>query len=478
MVLSAADEDPVTRAVRLLISDRTKASVACSQCGNGALPLCKEGRLGNWASWERNSNVSAMFIRADCAQISLHAEEIVALVVSHGAVVLSAQQVITAGLEHDMHSGGFERPLISLSTHLCLNCASPGRSARLLMTAKSFVETEEQYMDTKLRELALDDARVRIHCACGESINSGTLLPPPRKKAQDPLDTLTARKVPTPKAYALGLLPDKTCLDARNVDKHGQLLYFSRNTGKKTEVGILVWVVDQRLPVTITQDVTELFEPRQAQYDLTALNCKCHTHNTTFPTACGLCANPINKPQDATTTEFISGPVHCNCAQKCIGCGTPVARLGPRPEEAMDAEMRISLPALCYRCASGDTATKVVTEPTRAVLEEPKPKEKPGKASEEMLRETALAKLKRKAGPAGGGGKYKERWIGDQTEGLWPGDQGIYRLKDGTLALKTNKDGVISKSPVCGEMFTEPDGSHSIYEWNVRVMHRKAGVED
>jgi hypothetical protein len=61
------------------------------------------------------------------------------------------------------------------------------------------------------------------------------------------------------------------------------------------------------------------------------------------------------------------------------------------------------------------------------------------------------------------------RWVGDLKEGLYPGDSSIFRLKDGTMALKTNTDGIISKKPVDGEPFTEEDGTRSVYECGVLV---------
>jgi hypothetical protein len=102
--------------------------------------------------------------------------------------------------------------------------------------------------------------------------------------------------------------------------------------------------------------------------------------------------------------------------------------------------------------------------------------DKPGKASAVMVREAAMLALKRKSveTPSKGGFKRREeRWIGDCKEGLWPGDSGIFRMADGTIALKENTDGVVSRKPVCGEWFREVDGGVSVYEWGVRVSHEK-----
>jgi hypothetical protein len=151
--------------------------------------------------------------------------------------------------------------------------------------------------------------------------------------------------------------------------------------------------------------------------------------------------------------------VHKTCSQACKGCGIAVVRLGPTHEEATIMEKCIALPALCMACAGGTQETQRVDSKV-CVLAQPAVADKPGKASAAMIRELAKRKSMH---PREGAGK--ERFTGDMTEGLYPGDSGIFRMSDDTLALKCNKDGIITKKPVCGHWFTELDGSHSIYEW-------------
>ena len=102
-------------------------------------------------------------------------------------------------------------------------------------------------------------------------------------------------------------------------------------------------------------------------------------------------------------------------------------------------------------------------------LLQPSCNDKPGKPTALMLRDAALQKLKINSDASGYNPdkktpKFKERWIGDMKESLYPGDSGIFRMNDGTLALKSNVDGVVSRKPVCGHPFRENDGSLSLYE--------------
>ncbi|KAJ1465766.1 hypothetical protein T484DRAFT_1757181, partial [Baffinella frigidus] len=198
MDLCAATQDPVSRAVRILTSPNggvydTGARVACSKCGKLALSVNREGRLGiGTGGWVRNSDVEALFMRANCEQISLQNEEIMALVVSSGAVVLCAQHIITAGLEHEMLGMGFDTAIHSLTYHECTTCAmgpggvGPGLSLRLRLDALALINTEIKCVDTAVRGVVDRDPRVRLRCGvsceskcCGQSLNSGTLLTPP-----------------------------------------------------------------------------------------------------------------------------------------------------------------------------------------------------------------------------------------------------------------------------------------------------------
>jgi hypothetical protein len=485
----AASEDVVSRAVRMLISPKTAAHIACSnsecksgmrvsadpECGS-ALRICMESLCvgGSTGRWTPNHHVDELFVRANCAQVSLQNEEILALLVGHGAVVLGAQQVITAGLEHDMFGTGFKAALKSLTHHECNTCAAgPGKSLRLRLDARTLFNTEVKLVAGAIHDVVSDDPKVRLRCGvqcenrcCGESINSGALLTPPCAALKQKSKT---------QASAMGTVPSVRVLDPRNTYKHGQLLYFSRNTGKPSEVGVIIWVVDQRLPVVQVHDFLELFAKGVSNYNFTPLNTFCDKHNFTFPRSCGICAKTILSPEGSQVVEFINGPVHTRCSQKCEGCGLPVARLGPTPKQATVSEQKVALPAKCFRCANPPSSKE--REKTVCTLARATVGDKPGKPSTVMVRDAAMLSLKRKAEGVGvvkgGFQKREERWIGDFKEGLWPGDCGIFRMADDTIAFKENKDGVISRKPVCGAPFREACGGVSVWEWGVRVSYEE-----
>jgi hypothetical protein len=191
------------------------------------------------------------------------------------------------------------------------------------------------------------------------------------------------------------------------------------------------------------------------------------------------------------TTQVHKG----SCAQKCSGCGEAVVRLGPTRTECMAVEVCIALPSLCRGCAyriTGGTdaanwvpprnveAMRILLGPTVETkrrgavvdmkLAQPASTDRPCRLSAAMVKTAALNLLKRKAK---GSFDRVERWIGDLKEGLYPGESSIFRLGDGTVALKTNTDGVISKKPVCGEPFREADGTQSIYDYGVKRVVRE-----
>jgi hypothetical protein len=143
------------------------------------------GSTGCWTPSKHH--VGELFVRANCAQISLQNEEILALLVGRGAVVLCAQPVIAAGLENDMSGTGFKAALKSLAHHECNTCAvGPGKSLRLRLDARTLFNTEVKLVAAAIHDVASEDPEVRLRCSvqcesrcCGESINSGTLLTPP-----------------------------------------------------------------------------------------------------------------------------------------------------------------------------------------------------------------------------------------------------------------------------------------------------------
>lgn len=174
--------------------------------------------------------------------------------------------------------------------------------------------------------------------------------------------------------------------------------------------------------------------------------------------------------RNKSETTFRFPQVHKACSQACKGCGIAVVRLGPEPLEATLLEKRIALPALCVSCALGHSHIKSNTQPKKSyTLAQPSAVDKPGKAS--VAQREALKRKSEETNAGNGGKGFKDRFIGDLTGGLYPGDSGIFRMPDDTLAFKRNDNGQIIIKPVCGHWFTEADGTHSIYEWG-KVVQR------
>jgi len=492
--------DVVTRAVRMICSEKAAAYIECSECASPALRLNTASlKMGSSKGiWSRNEHVGALFLRS----AKLTDTETFALIVSKGAVVLSAQHIIWAGIEHDMKAKGFKRGLRALTHHVCSICARErDTSIRLRVDACAKIAVEVDYMDSVTREAALDDAKVRLQCSTcshqlqysGPSTNSiGGVLPDRARTLLPPAPALSNKNQSAKTAMtAMGQI--NVPPDVNDTQRLGQLLYFSRNTGKPTETGVLVWVVDQALPVVQVADMTSVFEPASTSYEFKPLNAQCHAHKQVFPQACAICAQQIHSEEQAVMADGLRGHVHAGCSQRCTMCASMVARLGPTPEEATFAELCIALPAQCVRCAANgggggggggvagkhagdhEQPTCKTSKLTQFDLAQPGVGDKPGKASAAMLREKALNALKIKStnetGTTASKSGFQERWIGDCKQGLYPGGSGIFRMADDTLALKLNKDGVIVKKPVCGYWFREQDGSLSVYEWGVRVQH-------
>ncbi|KAJ1468017.1 hypothetical protein T484DRAFT_1920919 [Baffinella frigidus] len=278
----AASEDVVSRAVRMLVSPKTAAHIACSnsecksgmrvsadpECGS-ALRICMESLCmgGSTGRWTPNHHVDELFVRANCVQTSLQNGEILALLVGRGAVVLGAQQVITAGLEHDMFGTGFKAALKSLTHHECNTCAAgPGKSLRLRLDARTLFDTEVALVAAAIHDVVSCDPKVRLRCGvqcenhcCGESIKSGALLTPP-------------------------------CATLKQKSKTQAIL-----------------------------DFLELFAKGESNYNFTPLNTFCDKHNFSFPRPC--------KPSTAMVREAAT------LSLKRKAEGVPVAKGGFQKRE-------------------------------------------------------------------------------------------------------------------------------------------------
>jgi hypothetical protein len=302
----ASMEDVVSRAVRMLISPKSNVKITCSSCGEVALQTTTEALHlgGSIGKWSRNPSAGALLL-----QTTESTDYKRMLLVKKGAVVLYAQQVVCAGLEHDLNgNGGFKTHLKSETHHLCNKCTTtPGTSMRLRIDAQISTDTEVAYIDTTIRILVGDNAKVRVCCpVCSDGLHKGTLLPPPRTSVK------SSEKL---KACAMGMIAEHG--ETHDTQRHGQLLYFSRNTGTTREVGILVWVVDQRVAVIEVDDISEVFTENAVCYSLTATNKQCDIHRQ-FPMSCNVCAKNIRSMDAATTVDQIDGYVIAQSSQNTL----------------------------------------------------------------------------------------------------------------------------------------------------------------
>jgi hypothetical protein len=366
-------EGVVSRAVRLLTSSNGSARVGCSRCGEVALRMAGDAAVG-CGSWTPVPDASARLLEtrtgteAGKGFIS-HRQWV--LFVPPGAIVLPAQQVVVAGLAHDMKGGGFKRTLTSTTYHECRACATtPDHALQLRVDARTSP-------GATVADLPPDGEMIRVRCAsCPCVIHEGRLKVPEsreQKRPKTPPTRVQRLKVPesreqkrpkTPptrvqtdaRMCAMGGLPEPG--DVSKAVHHAQLLHFSLGTDTHQEAGVLVWVVDQNIPVvqlggpsgvlgqpaechslaignqnipvvqlggpsgvlgqpaechslaTVNQKCAGgvLGQPAEC-HSLATVNQKCAAHPTEYPTPCGVCFKSILRETLATTVDGINGPV-------------------------------------------------------------------------------------------------------------------------------------------------------------------------
>jgi hypothetical protein len=299
----ASTEDIVSRAVRMLTSPRSNAKIVCSACGEVALRTTTAALHlgGSVGKWSRNPSAGAFLLQTTTnSDDDMHL-----LLAKKGVVVLHAQQVVCAGIEHDIKGNGFKTHLKSETRHLCNKCTTiPGTSIRLRIDAQLCTDTEIEYIDTTVRILVGDNVKLQMCCStCFDGIHKGTLVMPPRRVSGQSRHGGEAAT-----ASSMGSIA--TPGEARDTNRHGQLLYFSRNTSTAREVGILVWVVDQRVAVVEVNDMSDIFSGKASCYDLVSTNKSCCVHQSSCPMPCALCAKNIMHMGSATTAEMIDGYVN------------------------------------------------------------------------------------------------------------------------------------------------------------------------
>lgn len=286
-------EDVVTRAARLLLSPKSDVKITCSSCENVALRLTTNAlHLGSSTGvWSHNKLGSAMFMNIQDQMV----DNTKILLVKKGAIVLTAQQIVCGGIEHELKGNGFRTHLKPVTQHHCLQCSrSTGSSLRLRIDAKLTIDTEVALIDNTIPVLVSDNVKIKICCsapACSVFTHKGMILPSRTSTVVSP-ETVTC---------AMGSID--VCASS-HMSRHGQLLYFSRNTGTLKEVGILIWVVDQRVAVVEVEDVAEIFKRDASSYDLVSINKKCHIHQE-FPLPCATCTMPIFRMDTAVKVDLI-----------------------------------------------------------------------------------------------------------------------------------------------------------------------------
>ena len=258
--------DSMSRAIETLLSHGSKAWLACSKCGGKALSIAVEatGLGGAKGTWESYKSADDFLLRIQTAEL----KQRTALLVRSTHVVLSAQHLHLAGIAHGLHKTGFSRPIATLSTHQCRECATIGNSLRLRPDATVGLDTEASLVGTIICSHMLDNKSARLQCSsgsCAGLVAKGIVLP-------------------------IKAATEKTALPL------AKMLYFSRKSKNSLQLGIVVWVVMESLPVVVLDDLATLFKTGDL---LRTLNFHCSKHAQVFPRKCVVCNGEIATQVDA-----------------------------------------------------------------------------------------------------------------------------------------------------------------------------------
>jgi hypothetical protein len=447
--------DTMSRAVATLHSDGSRAWLACSQCGKPALSIAKEAMglgQGVWTSCKSSSS-EQFLMRVQTQGMKM----VPALLVRSTHVVISAQHLYHAGIEHALLGKGFPRPIATLSVHYCREHAAAGESVRLTPDARAGLDVEAPLVNTKIEGRALDAKYTRLLCCSGSPGKA-----PCGGKA--PCDG----KAPCGGTVAKGeLLPWRAGSGALPI---AQMLYFSRKSAG-IERGIVVWVVDHTLPVVVLSDYAKLFTTGEG---LRTLNGLCREHVAVFPRKCVVCNGDIMSEKDAVC--ILGDNQHTahasRCSQPCKRCAVSIPKVAPTLDEAMDCERAVAVDACCSYCANSTDEVGSNFFKQQDVVQRSEVGSNFFKQQDVVQRSGQKRtgnRLQPQAHVAVGdifARRAKTQNTGGVTEidGLEPGAERVVFRSDNTVARKRNVNGRIEYLPLDGEPFREKDGRIELYE--------------
>jgi hypothetical protein len=456
------NNDTLAHAVDTLRSQGSTACLSCTVCGGKALSIAVEatGLGGARGGWESYRSVDDFLLRMQTVEMKTR----IALLVQSKHVVLSAQHLHHAGIAHALHGTGFSHPIPTMSLHKCRECAIVGQSLRLRSDAKIGLETEAALMDTIVRSRMLDDKLARLQCSsecCTDLIGKGTLLP----------FKTGVEETASPLAK---ILPAKT--DAEEpAPPLAKMLYFSRKGQGGLQLGIVVWVVMESLPVVVLDDFAALFKTGEK---LRTLNVQCNQHAGVFPRKCVVCNGTISTRLDAaflgvdSKTSNMPGNWHAahvlRCVHPCKLCGVWIPKVAPTFEEAMESERAVAMHARCHEFEACDARTRATQKKPIALLTS-YPQERP-----DVKRKNQAGSLNKGYVPdwkSGRTGPFTTEHpsTGIEIDGIEPGDEKVVRRFDNTFARKRNVNGKIEYLPLDGQAFRGKDDRIEFYEYGLLV---------
>jgi hypothetical protein len=438
--------DAMSRAVETLRSRGSNAWLACSVCGGKSLSIALEGTGlgGARGGWESCKSVDDYLLRLNTVDMKTRT----ALLVRSTHVVLSAQHLLHAGIDHALHKTGFARPIPTLSLHKCRECAIVGQSLRLRPDAKMGLGTEAQLMETIVRSRMVDDKLAHLLCSsesCTGVIAKGALLP-----------------------FRTGA--DETAQPL------AQMLHFSRKGKGVLQNGIIVWVVMEKLPVVVLDDFAVLFKTGDF---LRTLNMQCNRHAAVFPRKCVVCNAEIATRLDAaflgvdSKTAPMPHHVHAahflRCVHPCKMCGVWVPKVAPTFEEAMESEISVAMHARCHEFEACAARSKELAQTKNLNSAQNSPFTS---FPLERLSVTHIKQPEPRGGSLFAPTSARGRQLNcDEMEidGIKPGDEKVVWRSGNTFARKQNVNGKIQYLPLDGQAFRGQDGRIEFYEYGVRV---------
>jgi hypothetical protein len=420
------------------------------------------GLGGAKGEWESYRSADDFLLRTQTVDMKTRT----ALLVRSTHVVLSAQHLHHAGITHALYKTGFSRPIPTMSVHKCRECAIMGQSLRLRPDAKMGLETEACLVKTVISSRVVDDKSARLLCSsesCTGLVGKGKVLP-----------------------CKAGASQDSPSL--------AKMLYFSRKGQGSLQLGIVVWVVMESLPVVVLDDLAALFKTGE---ELRTLNVQCNQHAAVFPRKCEVCNGGIATRLDAaflgvdSKNSNMPGNWHAahvlRCVHPCKLCGVWIPKVAPTFEEAMESERAVAMHARCHELEACDARSKETVQDKKTIHQVTSfPQElrlEQSYAGSKWARGEAT-RFKVEGGYAGSKFgqlvgrdgpthiKMEESRAGMEIDGIEPGGEKVVRRSDNSFARKLNSNGKIEYLPLDGQAFRGKDGSIEFYEYGRRVAHQ------